>query len=122
MNTPERMFEDYLLGKWDKSKKCDDLKKTYKSCEYCGRDMTRVCMCQINKNDNQDFLNMKIELKTTSLKEILQVCKNNNIDINKAKIDTKIWSDFSTVEDYVKIYLKYSKKKFINMRNSVVLV
>jgi len=49
------------------------------------------------------------KLNTTSLKEIIQFCKNNDIDIKIAKIETKIITDLSTCEDKVEIYLKYKK-------------
>jgi hypothetical protein len=53
---------------------------------------------------------MKIELKTNNLKEIVQICKNNNIELKHAKIDTKIWTNLSSNKDYVKLYLIYKKK------------
>jgi hypothetical protein len=53
---------------------------------------------------------MIIELKTTSLKEIIQICKNNHFDLSKVKIVNEIWTDFSKNEDYVKTFIKYNKK------------
>jgi len=49
------------------------------------------------------------KLNSTSLKEIIHFCKNNNIDIKTAKIETKIITDLSTCEDKVEIYLRYKK-------------
>lgn len=53
---------------------------------------------------------MELKLKTTSLKEIIRICKSNNIDINNAKIKTKIWEDIRKPDEpIVKLYLKYKK-------------
>lgn len=53
---------------------------------------------------------MRIELKTNNLSEIIQICKNNNYDIKKVKFDSEIWTDFSTNEDSVKLFLVIKKK------------
>lgn len=53
---------------------------------------------------------MEIELKTNSLKEILQKCKSNNINIDNVKINVKIFEDIRKPgEPITKLYLKYKK-------------
>jgi hypothetical protein len=53
---------------------------------------------------------MLIELKTSSLKEILRICESNKWNIDEVDIENKIYTDLSTCEDYVKLYLKHTRK------------
>lgn len=55
---------------------------------------------------------MKVEIKTKSLKEILQKCKNLGWDIKDVKLEEKIFEDISKPDEYhVKLYIKNKVKR-----------
>jgi len=54
---------------------------------------------------------MKIEMKTTSLKEIIKKCDSLDWNIEDVKIEYKICEDIRKPDDYfVKLFLINSKK------------
>lgn len=53
---------------------------------------------------------MELEIKTTSLYEIVKKCQSMNLDIKNVKIITKLCEDIRRPDEYeVKLYLKYKK-------------
>jgi len=53
---------------------------------------------------------MEIEIKTKSLSEIVKKCESLGWDLNKVKIETKIFEYLSNPDDcFVKMYLKKKK-------------
>jgi imidazoleglycerol phosphate synthase glutamine amidotransferase subunit HisH len=60
---------------------------------------------------------MKVEIKTKSLKEILQKCENLGWDIKDVKLEEKIFERIDNPDQYyVKLYIKNKIKKHENKK------